>query len=233
MRPPPRGGRNGQSAETGQRGHGDRRLAAAGRVLADHADQPLAGQHRRPEMPDHCDSPSASCRGGSARGHWSPAATTTRHQILGRQDHPPHLRSLPHHPRARGISWNSGYPTAQQLSTGTAPARPGPPRHRRGWQLSELVAELQQRQIHRVRITDQPVSDPRLMGHLVVPRTVIPAAVAPATTCAASAPAARPAEIRTVPVPLSRPGSEAASISELPAPAAAPPATPPPASGRA
>ena len=122
-----------------------------------------------PDMPDHCDWPSASCRGGNARGALvtcsdnSPPTRFSAGRII------PHTCAVSRTtPAADAISWNSGYPTAQQPSTGTGTAASRSTAANGGVaQLSDLVAQLEQRQIHRVRIPAQPVDDPRRMGHLV------------------------------------------------------------------
>ena len=211
MRPPPRGGRGGQPVQAGQRGHGDRRLAAAGRVLADHADQPLAGQHRRPRHARPLRLAQRLLpRRQRPRGTGHLQRQQPAHQVLARQDHSPHLRGLPHHPRGRLNLLEQRIPHRPAALHRHRHRRvPVHRRHRRGRQLSGLVAELEQRQIHRVRIPGQPVNDPRRMGHLVRAPHHDPRRGSPGHDMRGGQhqPPAQP-ESRPIPVPLSRPGSE-------------------------
>ena len=120
MPPPLRGGRGGQPAQL-----------ASGVTLI--VDSPRRGtcslttpisrspaSTAAPDMPDHCDWLSASSRGGSARGALvtcsdnNPPTRFSAGRII------PHTWAVSRTaPAAERTSWNSGYPTAQQPSTGT------------------------------------------------------------------------------------------------------------------
>ena len=73
-----------------------------------------------PDIPDHCDSPSASCCGGSARGALVTCSDNNPPTRFSPGKIIPHTCAVSRTtPTADPTSWNHQYPTAQQPSTGT------------------------------------------------------------------------------------------------------------------
>ena len=145
--------------QRGQRGHGDRRLARARRVLGHHAEQQPAGHHRGTRHPRPLRLAQRVCRAAALAGHWSPAPTATHRPGPTAPAHPRPHPGLPHHGPRRDRLLNAGYPTAWHPSTGSPGARPGPPPPGPiGGSSSIPGRDLDQRQIRTgpVRIAREP-----------------------------------------------------------------------------
>jgi hypothetical protein len=139
-----------------------------------------------PDMPDHCDWLSASCCGGNARGALVTCSDNNPPTRFSPGKIIPHTWAVSRTtPEADSISWNSGYPTAQQPSTGTGTGASRSTAATGGGGSSAISSCSSS----SARSTESgspasPSTTRARWGTLSGPRTRIPAA-APAMTCAA------------------------------------------------
>ena len=179
----------GVGLQRGQRRRRDRRRALPRRVLGHHPQQAPGRDHRAPDIPDHCESPSAICPGGSARGvlltctdsnppaspdstGTSPIASAVSRTAACREGVPLHERRVADHM------------TPLHRLTRSCPGPP-PPGPSAAATVKRRIVDLHQRQIRAraVHIADEPRIHRRGVLHLV--RVAHHALTAPATTCAA------------------------------------------------